>query len=229
MLDLTKVPRMADITGWLSDVEHGCLQNLAARVAHPGCVFVEVGSYLGRSTQALARVVSLVPGGLVYSVDNWVFAGGHPCGINHLSGFCDNMKAIGLRDRVAIMYMDSLQAAAIFRDASADLVFIDASHRYPDVKADIAAWLPKVKPGGLFVGHDVEERWSHPNVQAAVPLNTEDSDMTCVQDENAPIRSSSHLPFCCHVNVIRAVTEAFGEDYERELSGNTIWWKEIHG
>lgn len=223
MLDISKTPPMHDIRGWFSDVEHGCLMNLAARVARPGAIFVEVGTYLGRSTQALARVASMVPGGLVYCVDNWTKDVDQPNqATEYQRAFLEVMARLGLRNQVAVMFMDSLQAAAVFQDGLADLVFIDASHRYPDVKADIAAWLPKVRKGGLFAGHDVEARWNDENVQACVPRNTDETDMVC-RDDNVPDR----LPFCCHVNVIRAVTEAFGEDYEREMSGNTIWWKEI--
>ena len=33
-------------------------------------------------------------------------------------------------------------------------VYIDALHDYDSVKADIAAWWPQVKPGGVLAGHD---------------------------------------------------------------------------
>lgn len=53
---------------------------------------------------------------------------------------------------------DSAEAAKKYPDAhdgeGLDFVFIDADHSYGSVRADIAAWLPKVKSGGIIAGHD---------------------------------------------------------------------------
>lgn len=44
---------------------------------------------------------------------------------------------------------------------SIDYLFIDGSHAKDDVEADIAGWLPYVKPGGYVLFHDYEStNWS---------------------------------------------------------------------
>jgi len=53
-----------------------------------------------------------------------------------------------------ILKMSSLQAAKIFPNKYFDLVFLDSDHRYESTKAEIEAWLPKVKENGILSGHD---------------------------------------------------------------------------
>jgi hypothetical protein len=56
--------------------------------------------------------------------------------------------------RVEILQDSTPQAAARFADGSLDFVYIDANHSYLAARADLRAWYPKVKLGGLFAGHD---------------------------------------------------------------------------
>lgn len=59
-------------------------------------------------------------------------------------------------ERAHIVRNTSANAAARCPDASLDFVFIDADHSYAGCSADLVAWLPKVKPGGLICGHDYQ-------------------------------------------------------------------------
>lgn len=56
--------------------------------------------------------------------------------------------------RAVLMRMGSVDAAAQIEDGSLDWVYLDGNHDYGPVLADMDAWWPKVKPGGVFAGHD---------------------------------------------------------------------------
>jgi len=56
--------------------------------------------------------------------------------------------------RAEIVHMDSAAAASQVLDRSLDFVYLDARHDFAGVAADIHAWWPKVKVGGVFAGHD---------------------------------------------------------------------------
>jgi predicted O-methyltransferase YrrM len=56
--------------------------------------------------------------------------------------------------RFKLIRSDSAAGASQVEDGSLDFVFIDADHSEKCASADIKAWLPKVKKGGLLCGHD---------------------------------------------------------------------------
>jgi len=60
----------------------------------------------------------------------------------------------GYGDRSKIWRLTSVEAAQRVTDRSLDFVYIDARHDYESVKEDLNAWYDKVKPGGIFAGHD---------------------------------------------------------------------------
>lgn len=57
-------------------------------------------------------------------------------------------------DRRTVWRTTSLEAARQVADASLSLVFIDAVHTASAVATDVAAWWPKVMPGGIMAGDD---------------------------------------------------------------------------
>jgi hypothetical protein len=65
-----------------------------------------------------------------------------------------------------MLWMTTAEARPHVLDGWADFIFIDAAHSYRAVEADIRDWLPKVREGGWFGGHDYHP--AHPGVMRAV-------------------------------------------------------------
>lgn len=59
---------------------------------------------------------------------------------------------------VSLVRSTSIEAAPAFFNEQLDWCYIDAAHDYKNVLADLDAWWPKVKNGGLFGGHDFYNR-----------------------------------------------------------------------
>lgn len=73
------------------------------------------------------------------------------------------------KDRCEMLRITSTEAAQCFADTAStppDLVFIDAAHDYANVMADVRAWWPIVRKGGVLCGHDYSHKF--PGVMRAV-------------------------------------------------------------
>jgi len=163
-----------DIPGWFSDAdaaEYGRLLDLLG----PGDVAVEVGSFAGRT--AVFAADRLGPkGGKLVCVDMWKY--GEELPADHTDVFVEagwpNIWATfaknveGRHDVITPIGKHSLDAAALFKSVGAKfaLVFIDGDHEYDSVRADIDAWRPLVREGGIICGHDHCD--DHPAVVRAV-------------------------------------------------------------
>ncbi len=65
-----------------------------------------------------------------------------------------NMRLADVLELMEIKEARSVEAASAIPEGSCAFVFIDADHRYDAVRADIRAWINKVRPGGILAGHD---------------------------------------------------------------------------
>lgn len=129
----------SDLPGWL-----------AARGARTGA---EIGVCYGEYSEELARGI---PGLRLLCVDPW--AEGKRPRSHPRSAFAAMEQA---RARLApydcqLIRQWSPAAASLVPDRSLDFVYLDADHQFESVVADIRAWLPKVRQGGVLAGHDYE-------------------------------------------------------------------------
>jgi len=120
-------------------------------------VAVEVGVFQGEFSEKNLKQWS----GQYFMVDAWSFRPSDPGDKN----FADdrkndeNMKMAETRtefaaDRRHLVKALSTDAAAQFADASLDWIYLDALHTKEAVLQDLAAWYPKLRPGGLLSGDD---------------------------------------------------------------------------
>jgi hypothetical protein len=170
-----------NVKGW-TDRSLALTYARAADSLPEGSTFVEVGSWMGKSIILMHRLLRGKRIRLI-CVDHFL---GSPAEQNHLDTASQNGGSVRhifnqnldehkipwksfsssppTKTCVEVIHQHSALAAHLFPDQSIDFVFIDAAHTEDAVRADITAWLPKVKPGGTIAGHD----WHYQSVQNAV-------------------------------------------------------------
>ena len=116
---------------------------------------LEIGCWTGSCCCFFGNYVK-ENGGMVYSIDNFKGSPGSDQDVyvrNAKKIFFSNIKRFGLEKKVALLEGTSDDFASL--DMMFDMVFIDADHRYSQVKRDLDNFYPKVKEGGVMVGHDL--------------------------------------------------------------------------
>jgi predicted O-methyltransferase YrrM len=157
----TELDRPAAAPGWF---HHGPkILELLEQVRPKVCV--ELGTWLGASAIPVARSVARWRGVLT-CVDTWsdniMQAGETSPWV--LVGCARNIAQAGISN-IRLMPTDTMTASSFWTEPI-DYLYVDADHSYASVLADLAAWVPHVRPGGLIVGDDYGNR-SFPGVKRA--------------------------------------------------------------
>lgn len=160
-------------SGWFTHGEGRYYQK--AIEERPNGVYVELGVWLGRSLKFAMHQVAKT-GGQMVAVDLWEpstldLPADHPDRMEDvfeqfkLNLLEPDFAVLGAKD-IRIIQENSATAARHFQNESVDVVFIDAQHDKESTLKDIKAWWPKLKNGGIMLGHDWHILW--PGVVAAV-------------------------------------------------------------
>lgn len=159
------------IPGWFN---FSFVYDKAVSSFNDGSVFVEIGSWLGTSVAYLG--VELINAGKlktkIYCIDTWGENDDgeylHEQVVKNKTLYENFLKNIQpLKDaglEVHAIKSKSQDASNLFESKSLDFVYVDGSHLYENVKKDIQLYIPKMKSGGLFAGHD----WQCSDVKRAV-------------------------------------------------------------
>ena len=138
---------------------------------------MQVGVFHGSTA---ANLLALMPDLLLYGVDPWATyeSDSEQSRPDHVQQISDTqtlhwglpiaLRTLGVNARRwHPIRLPSVKAARCFEDGELDFVFIDGEHSYEAAKADIETWWPKVRSGGILMGHDYD-RQRFPGVCRAV-------------------------------------------------------------
>lgn len=145
-------------------------------------VVIEMGSWAGASAIHMA---SLLPDeGKLYAIDHWLGSTKGLPGDDNFKIICPEVYQLFLSNVIQANYTHiivpvrdkSENAAKRLSDVKADFLYIDGSHDYASVYADLQRWYPKVKGHGIMGGDD----WDFPDVKKAVNQFAKDNNLTVI-------------------------------------------------
>jgi len=169
---LASLPRPESVPGFSSFIP---LYEEMVKGAPPECTIVEVGSWCGRSSIAMARAIIRSGKQIQFvCIDKWDFRDPKRVQgtIFEQHDFClfdiwtEAISPFRPYVNVRALQCDSSAAAALFDSESVWFVYIDADHLFKSVFKDIKAWYPKVRFDGHIGGHDLAD--DIPGVEKAV-------------------------------------------------------------
>jgi len=159
-------PELPD--GWFSGSDIASYRRLVAAVPE-GSTIAELGVWKGRSLCSVADLIRSKRLN-VLAVDCFLGSENEPALIelarreDLAATFARNLRAFGIDQQTRILRASTIDAARSMAAGSLALVFVDASHTYEAVRADIEAWKPRLMDGGVMAGHDA----TYPSVITAV-------------------------------------------------------------
>ena len=208
-------PRMASAQG--DARRHAYMAAVVAMLAKQqrSVNILEVGSWAGGSAITWARALERQAiAGRVVCVDHWqqyfdlrtntaavyedMDRAASTGAIAHL--FRHNIRASGVADRVLTIQGDTRTILPTLGDRCFDVVFVDGSHMYADVLADLRDGARLVSVGGVVCGDDLERQLAEcpaESLQAAIQSN--------VDFLEGPEAGTGY-----HPGVTAAVAEVFG-------------------
>lgn len=140
------------LPGMLTQHEVDCLYQLGQFNDQKG-VIVEIGSWKGKSTVALALGAAKVHSEKIYAIDPHRILPEEGYLEDTEATFRENIKQAGVLDQVVPMVMTSEEAARGW-NLAIRLLWIDGDHRYEPTKLDFSLWEPHLVQGGILAMHD---------------------------------------------------------------------------
>jgi predicted O-methyltransferase YrrM len=142
---------------------------------------VEVGSFYGRSTVALAFGSKNGHNVRVHAVDPHLGLAGITIE-DSFEAMRTTLHSLHLRDLVQIHRSTSRNVARSWNKQNIGLLFIDALHGYKSVKDDFMNWAPHLANSGYVIFHDANQlgpnKWIRKLIRTSrhlVPLGLQDS------------------------------------------------------
>jgi predicted O-methyltransferase YrrM len=144
------------IEGQISRAEAKTLLELAQNTIADS-VIIEIGSYRGRSSVALAFGALLGNHNRVYAIDPHVeFRGifGGQFGPRDQAELYSNLVKAGVGDIVAVVSLPSLVVAKGWHQRNVGLLWIDGDHNYEAVRTDYEVWRDFLIEDSVIALHD---------------------------------------------------------------------------
>jgi predicted O-methyltransferase YrrM len=148
-----------EIQGWF---DFNDIYDLAVN-KYDNANFLEIGCWLGKSTQYLGNIIKQSKKNIKLTVID-TFQGEFNCnfqkgvvkehGGSIYKAFLQNMFDSNVLEYMTPLVYDSRDFCKLVPDNYYDFVFIDGAHDYSVISEDLKNWLPKVKNGGILAGHD---------------------------------------------------------------------------